>query len=246
MKVNFLTFFWGKKYTPDHVDILFRALTEYCDFPFNFYLLTNRVLKVDPRIKQLKLWDDYSTERKCWRRLRAFSYETMAFLPHYFAIDLDVVLFPGFPELVKNTYANDFTLCRAENPVYPDSLYSGTMWQVGNLEVVDRLIWQEFQKLLAHPENNPITNLAKNLKSKGFDGSDSALFSYLFKDKVIQNIGSDDGIYSYPMKIVAEELAEPPPDTTVVLFHGSGNDYLKDEVSQQYKFIRDYLKMFND
>jgi len=117
---------------------------------------------------------------------------------------------------------------------------------VGNLEAVDRLIWQEFQKLMALPENNPITNLAKNLKSKGFDGTDSALFSYLFKDKVIQNIGSKDGIYSYPMKIVAEGLTEPPPDTRIILFHGSGNDYLKIEMAQRYKFIHDYLKKFND
>lgn len=248
-KVNFLTFFWykkyGRRYTPAHVDILFRALTEYCDFPFSFYLLTDRSLDVDLEIKQLKLWGDYKSERGCWRRLRAFNRETMSFLPHYFAIDLDVVLFPGFPELVRKVYNNDFTMCLSEHPAFPDSLYSGTMWQVGDLDTVDRLIWQEFQILRDKPENKPIKNLTKNLKSKGYAGSDSALFSYLFKDKDIHNIGSKDGIYSYATKIVAEGLTEPPADTKVVLFNGRKIDYLHSETSSRHKFISNYLEKFN-
>ena len=245
MKYNFLTFFWGKKYTEAHVNILFRALTEYCPFPFAFHVLTDRPLNVDPDIKQLELWSDYSSERKCWRRMRAFNYETMAFMPRYFALDLDMILFPQFPEIVKRTAENDFTLCLAENPAYPNSMYSGTMWQVGKLKVVDRLIYREFQKLMALPENNPIRRLGENLKRKGFDGSDSALLSYLFRDAPVQNIGLKDGVYSYPLHLIAKGWKEPPEDAKVVLFHGSQNDFLKSEIISKYKFICNYLDMFN-
>ena len=242
-KVNFLTFFWGKKYTDDHVEILFRALTGYCDFDFDFHVITDRLLEVDPDIHQYELWNDYAKERKCWRRMRVFNKATMSFLPHYFALDIDLLILPGFPELVRKVYDNDFTLCLAENPAWPDSPYSGTMWQVSDLDKIE-VIWDEFNRLIKEPRNLPLKQLSQNLKKKGFDGSDSAVMSLCFKGKTVPVMGSRDGIISYVFHLKNTGRLDLPDGARVVLFHGQGNDFMREDMAKKYRFVNEYLNKF--
>ena len=244
-KVNFLTFFWGDKYTEAHVNILYRALKEYCDFWFEFHVLTDRPLtEIDNKIHQYELWHDYEMEGRCWRRLRAFEKETMSFLPHYFAIDVDVLIMPKFPELVKEVYNNNFTICRSENPYHPKNPYSGTMWQVGKLSWVNDEIWKKFLGLKKKARNTPLRRLANNLRCQGYNGSDSAVIGYCLQNQMIYSIGAADGIYSYPNHIKAAGLREPPENARAILFHGENNDFLRTEMAARYEFVNDYLKKF--
>ena len=244
-KVNFLTFFWGNKYTEEHVNILYRALKEYCDFWFEFHVLADRPLsKIDKKIHQYELWHDYEMEGRCWRRLRAFNKETMSFLPHYFALDVDVLIMPKFPKLVKQVYGNDFTICRSENPHHPKNPYSGTMWQVGKLKWVNDEIWKKFLSLKKNARFRPLYRLGNYLRLQGYNGSDSAVIGYCLQDQMVKSIGAADGIYSYPHHIKEPGLIEPPENAKAILFHGKYNDYLKTEMAARHKFVNDYLKKF--
>ena len=243
-KVNFLTFFWGDKYTDLHVNILYRALREYCNFKFEFHVLTDRVLEIDSDIHQWELWHDHEAEGRCWRRLRAFEKETMHFLPHYFALDIDILLMPGFGELVESVYGNDLTMCRSENPKYPKNPFSGTIWQVGKLKVADELVWQGFCRLKKRGRCTPLYRMAEFLKCKGYNGSDSAVLGFCLSHVAIPTIGAAQGIYSYPHHIKAPGLYEPPPNASVVLFHGKDNDFLRSDVAVKYEFVDNYLRKF--
>lgn len=243
-RINFLTFFWGNKYTEDHVLILNNALNEYCRFPFQFHILTDRCLDLPPEIEQYELWHDHETEGRCWRRLRAFHYDTMKFLGHYFAFDVDLLLMPDFGDLVQSVYRNPFTLCRSENPHHPNNPFSGTMWQVSNLHETDRLIWQPFQRLKKIPANCPLRRLADNLRRRGYNGSDSAVLGYCLRNKMVNHIGAADGVYSYPHHIRDTGLKEPPENARVILFHGEENEFLDPQVRIKYKFVDDYLRKF--
>jgi len=244
--INFLTFFWGNKYTERHVSVLYNALTEYCHFDFKLHVLTDRPLAVSPDIAQYELWGDYSKEKGCWRRLRAFSHQAMIeWLPRYFVLDIDLMIYPDFPKLVLKNYSNPFTLCRAENPTFSHSPYSGTLWQVGDLRVTDREIWQPFCRMRREPQNMPIYRMRENLFEAGFDGTDSALLSVLFQGKQVHSIGSSDGVYSIPLHFVPNGWTEPPHNTKLILFHGRANDPLDSQMASRYNFVSEYLKKFN-
>ena len=243
-KVNFLTFFWGDKYSDLHIDVLHNALTAYCDFKFEFHVLTDRSLDVNPEIRQWELWHDHEMEGRCWRRLRAFEYETMQFIPHYFALDIDILLTPRFNQLVRRVYSNELTLCRSENPKYPHNPYSGTMWQVGSLKAADEFVWQPFCRMKQTAKYIPLYRMANYLRRCGYNGSDSAVLGYCLQNNSFPSIGAADGIYSYPNHIQASKLTELPPNTTAVLFHGCTNDFLRVDVAVKYEFVNDYLKKF--
>lgn len=245
-KVNFLTFFWGDKYVDFYVDTLYRALREYCNFKFEFYVLTDRKLEIDSDIHQRELWHDPETSGRCWRRLRAFEKETMRFLPHYFALDLDILLMPSFGTLVESVYDNDLTMCRSENPKHPRNPYSGTLWQVGSLKAADEFIWQPFCRLREKQKYASLDRLAKNLQKRGYNGSDSAVLGYCLSNLTIPSIGATEGIYSYPNHILAPGLLEPPSNASVVLFHGENKKYnlFRANIAVKYKFVDDYLKKF--
>ena len=243
-KVNFLTFFWGDKYCDLHVDVLYNALCGICDFKFELHVLTDRSLDINSDIQQWELWHDHEMEGRCWRRLRAFEHETMKFIPHYFALDLDILLMPGFSQLVRKVYDNKLTLCRSENPKFPNNPYSGTIWQVGSLKVADEAIWQPFCRLKKTAKYIPLYRMANHLRRCGYNGSDSAVLGYCLSNLTFPSIGAADGIYSYPNHILASGLSEPPPNASMVLFHGKFNDFLRLDVAVRYEFVNDYLKNF--
>jgi len=246
-KINFLTFFWGSKYTEEHINILFNALTDTCGFPFELHVMSDRPLEeLNPGIQQYSLWPDHACEGRCWRRLRGFCLDTMAFLGHYIQLDIDVFLMPGFGDLAQSIYGNKFTLCRSENPHKPRNPYSGTIWQVDDLGLTDRIIWREFIRL-KHEWGIPLNRAAVRLHNLGYNGSDSAIIGWCMSKYrgEVKSIGAAEGIVSFPHHIVEPGLNEPPDFARVVLFHGQGNDYMREELIFRYKFIRDYLDKYS-
>lgn len=86
---------WGGlyRYTPEHVNRLYRGIERNTTLPFEFFCITDIPEGLDPRIRIIPLWNDLREMGGCFLRLKAFSEEMRDVIGERFAlVDIDCVV----------------------------------------------------------------------------------------------------------------------------------------------------------
>lgn len=199
-----VTFKWAKPgyrstFTAENVNVTRRMVARHYPEPHQFVCVTDDPTGIDPEIKTIPLWDDYSTLANpswaggpsCYRRLKVFSewFESQHEGDRLVVVDLDVVFTADLRPLWNRD--EPFLIWR---PNYARIPVCASMFMVRR--GAHREIWDTFDHMLS-------PKLAGNA---GFKGSDQAWIAYC--------VGRDtpgwttaDGVYGYKDHI----LKDPKP-----------------------------------
>jgi hypothetical protein len=197
-------------YAPETVNTLKRMIDRHYPDPHVVICCTDDPAGIDPDVKIVPIWDDFSTlphphssrHPSCYRRLRAFSPEMReVFGPRFVSIDLDCVIlddlrplwnrpepFVGLAGMHKRTY-------------YNGSMFLLTAGSRPN-------VWKDFR-----PAYSP-----RLARVAGHYGSDQAWISYALGPNEAR-WSKNDGVYSYRLN-VQPRGGVLPADARVVFFNG--------------------------
>lgn len=220
-----VTYLWGTKYRPAHVQRLAESVAQWMGVPHRFLCIS------DQPVKGVATMPNPAPQypSRCYRRLWLFSPEATRLGEAILHLDLDVVICGSLDPLVLR--GHDFTIYRAGSiaargySLNPSVFYLNTGTQTD--------IWDRYQK-------NP-TRLGARANADGFWGSDQAVISHLRANDEVDTIGDADGIVSF-RRIKNEQLYAPPEGTRIVSFHGRRNPY-EPEIQKLHPWILDAWKV---
>lgn len=204
-----VSFFWGEKYTPAHVDKLYHALRKNLHIPFEYVLFTDKKLPINENIDQRPLWDKCRNLGGCYNRLYIFHEKWEKELAQRFiCIDLDCVITGDITPIFSRQ--EDFIINAYQplknNKGLIDQRYNGAMFMMN--AGARKSVWHEFD-----PKKTP-----KILKQDpAIVGTDQAwIRKHLGPGERTWNV--DDGIYE------ARNLGHKLPANCRLVFFAGDRD----------------------
>lgn len=210
-----VTFKWSQpnyrsEFKAEHVNTLARMVRRHYDAPHEFVCITDDPEGLDPEIRFVELWSDFSDMQSphgqqypsCYRRLKLFDPAIEEILgPRFVSLDLDTVVVDDLRPVWDRP--EDFVIWGGTNPT---TEYNGSMMLM-NAGAREK-VWRSFD-----PERSP--QWAGRARRWGSDqgwishclGPGEAMFT------------KEDGVYSYRNDI-AEKGGRLPAGARIVFFHG--------------------------
>lgn len=224
---------YRSKFSAEHVNVLRAMVERHFHMPHEFVCVTDDPAGIDPRVRVVKLWDDYASvpsphgegAPSCYRRLRAFSKETGELLGGRFvSLDLDCVI-TGDVTPVWWRPERDFMIWHGTTGGNP---YNGSMWMMD--AGARAQVWEKFD-----PVESP--RLARQCK---FYGSDQAwIAACLGRDEKVWK--KKDGVFSYRKDVVMNR-GRLPQNARIVFFHGSVDPWSR-AAQRGSPWIREHWKL---
>jgi hypothetical protein len=182
--LNVVVIKWGTKFTPTHINILYRSVKANLSVPHNFVCFTDNPNGLDSEIIVKPLWDNPFDLKGNYRKLGIYNIDILHSLDcDILLLDIDTVItgdITHFAKLKKNT------LWRA-----PSLTQKGFVYNTSLVRIVDtkfRKAWDLFQK-----DHIGLINSAKF--EGNWSGTDQAIISHLFGE-TSNIITEEDGIIS--------------------------------------------------
>ena len=215
-----VTYLWGHKYRPEHVQQLAASVKRWLTLSHRFVCVTNQ------RVDGVETMPDPAPQygRRCYRRLWLFSDQAKALGDVVLHLDLDVVICGPLDPLMDR--AGDFTIYKAGSIASRGYSLNPSVFRVRTGTQTD--IWTRFIKA---PEK-----LSTDANDDGFWGSDQAVISHLRRDVPVDTYGDADGVVSF-RRIRSERLTELPAGTRIVSFHGKRNPF-EPEIQAAHPWIQ--------
>jgi hypothetical protein len=214
-----ITWLWGHKYRPAHVQRLRQSVGQWLTVPHRFVCITD--LKVSGVETMPNPAPQYSA--RCYRRLWMFSAEAARLGERLLHLDLDVVVCGSLDPLVQR--GRDFTIYKAGSIAARGYSLNPSVFALNTVTQTD--IWERFQRA-------PM-KLSMASNRDGFWGSDQAVISHLRKDAEVDTIGDAEGVVSF-RRIKNEQLTAPPAGTRIVSFHGKRTPF-EPEIQRLHPWI---------
>jgi hypothetical protein len=235
--LNFICWKWQppmgyrSKFAPDTVNVLFSMLTRHYHAPFELICVTDDPKGIDPRIRVVPLWDDFSklpsphgrAYPSCYRRLKMFSeWGDSIFGPRFVSIDLDVVICRDITPLFDNEF--DF---RMYGDTAKGTPYNGSLIQCR--AGTRRKLWDDFD-----PLESPKLGIAKR-----YIGSDQAWIAVALGPNE-PKFTRKDGVYSYRNEL-APRGGHLPNDAKIVILHGNVDPW-NPVIQRRHAWIREFYR----
>ena len=217
--ITVVTYLWGLKYRPGHVERLARSVARWLTVPHRFVCVTDAIV---PGVQTLK--NPPPPYPRCFRRLWLFSPEARSLGHRILHLDLDVVVCGPLDPLV--TRGHDFTIYRAGSCFGKGWTLNPSVFVLTTGTQDD--LWLRWRK--------GGSALAARANADGFWGSDQAVISYLRQHSGVDTIGDAEGVVSF-RRIRSEHLTAPPEGTRIVSFHGKRTPFER-SVQQDHPWIR--------
>src|SRR5262245_19283677 len=192
------------------VNVLRHMVDRHYPDPHEVVCITDDPIGIETGIRVVPLWIDYDNvpsphgahQPSCYRRLKVFSDEALAFLGERFVcLDLDTVIVGDLRPLWNRE--EDFVIWGETDP---RSFYNGSMFM---LRAGTRTkVWTEF-----NPRYSP-----RDALRAGRFGSDQGWISYVL-GRGEAMWGKDDGVYSFRVHLKNGSLPLPR-NARIVMFHG--------------------------
>lgn len=213
--LKIVTFKWRAdgyrtKYAAEHVNVLRNMVQRHYSDPFEFICVTDDAAGIDPRIRIIPLWDDFSAMRSphgpnypsCYRRLKIFSPEAADLIGNRFVcLDLDCVIVDDVKPVWNRP--EEIVLWGKTNPT---TFYNCSMMLM--TAGARRQVWDDF---------DPVHSPLRSKETKQW-GSDQGWIGYkLGPNEAMWNIGH--GVYSYRNHIKSNK-GRLPANAKIVHFHG--------------------------
>jgi len=218
--ITVITYLWGRKYRPIHVQILAASVARWLSLPHRFVCVTE--LAVDGVKTMRNPAPQYPA--RCYRRLWLFSNEARSLGERILHLDLDVVICGPLDGLLAR--AGDLVIYRAGSIAARGYSLNPSVLSLTPGTQTD--LWDRYRR-------DPVT-LGAAANADGFWGSDQAVIGYLRRDAAVETFGDADGVVSF-RRMRRERLAAPPPGTCIVSFHGRRTPFEK-ELQHEHPWIR--------
>lgn len=195
------------KYTADHVNRLYRSVTENLSIPHEFICITDDPTGIE--CKTIPLWDKCLDLGGCYNRLYVFSEDMKDVIGERFAcIDLDCVITGSLDEILGRS--EDFVINQ-----YLTYRPGREQWYNGGLFLMDagarKQVWDTFD-----PDTS--VKYIEEQRAKGvLVGTDQAWISHVL-GRGEPMFGTSDGVYNFYSLPNTNFL---PEDAKMVLFAGS-------------------------
>jgi hypothetical protein len=184
LEYNVIVVKWGNKFTPEHVNRLYRMAKRNITLPFNFYCYTEDPTGIYDEVNIVPLDESLELE-KWWWKLTLFKQNDLDDgINLYF--DLDVVLQSNIDHLFKKVKTNKVTLITDNGD-----------WEVGIFENIDPKTSPEYNSSIMLWYNNQNTEIYNkfiknsNLYKNVYLGIDR-FFSYEIDEKYFNDIGEEE------------------------------------------------------
>jgi hypothetical protein len=235
--IQVVTWKWKPKpgyrstFLAEHVNTLRNMVARHYPAPHEFVCITDDAAGIDPDIRIIPLWDDYSSIQNplgahgpsCYRRLKAFSAEAAEIIgPRFVSLDLDTVIVGDLRPLFDR--AEEFAIW---GDTAPRTWYNGSFWllQAGARTIV----WDQFD-----PARSP-----KLAKAAGQLGSDQAWLGYCLGPNE-KKLSTRDGIYSWRVHLEPRG-GQLPDNARMVMFHGHTDPWMP-HMRSKYPWIKQHYR----
>lgn len=226
--ISIITFLWGTRYTPDHVNTLARMVARNYSSPHRFIVVTNIAGAYDDSIETVYDRADFANISSphgphavsCYRRLRLFEADAGdRFGERIVQLDLDTVIVGDMTDLWGRAFAAGLDFVGWRDPLYAKQI-CGSMFALRAGAHPD--VWAGFKR-----DPGRARALAERA---GYRGSDQAWISYCIPDAL--KWGPLDGAYSYRLDC----KAGLPKGARIVFFHGREKPF--DPGPQSMEWVR--------
>lgn len=226
--LHIITFKWGKKYLPLHVNILKRSVKKNLKTEHKFVCITDNPGGLDDDITVMNLWDDFRELKKCYTRIKIFDSEISSLFDNDFLmLDLDTVISGDITEIV-NIPESFIWKTKSTSPGKKDFVYNPSVTRVNDDKFIE--VWEKFN-------SNPQKYIHKVNNTEKWSGSDQGVISYLLHNK-IKTIGTEEGVISFrdnPELFNNESLSS---DVRIVGFYGKENNPIIFDLQEKYIWIK--------
>lgn len=219
---------YRSSFTSRHVEILHSMVKRNLDIEHEFICVTDDSRNLS--CKTIELWNEPKVslpERRpnCYRRLKAFSSDAPEIFgaDQILSIDLDCVITSNITDLVNEMLSYDFSIW---GDTVKNTHYNGSFW---SLKLGSRTsVWDKFD-----PKKSPL-----DVNRAGIVGSDQGWISYhLGGDE--HKITNKDGVLSYRIHILQQNLSVPPDHSKIIFFHGN-HDPQSSQTLKESPWIKDH------
>lgn len=220
--LKIITFKYGTKYTPDHVQRLNNMLRRHVHMDFEFIVIADDATGLDG-LRVLPLWDELRGERNCGVRLKAFDRAMADFIgPRFAWTDLDLVIVRDATHIFSRT--EDFVITATPRPPL---FYNGSlvMMNAGAREHLYTLY-------------NPRDYVLKG-KAYGTVSDEGWIGAVLGPGEATWTKG--DGVYYYRNHIEPVGGALPD-DACIVLMNGKRFDPSRAELQRKSPWIEEHWR----
>lgn len=203
---------YRSKFGAEQVNVLRAMVERHFKIPHDFICVTDDPAGIDPRVKIVKLWDDYASvpsphgdaNPSCYRRLKAFSPAIRdLFGERFVSVDLDCVIVGDVTPLWWRPDV-EFIMWAGTTGGNP---YNGSMWM---LDAGARpQVWHDFD-----PVESP-----RKARQSNFYGSDQAWIGFCL-GRAEKTWKKKDGVLSYRRDIIPNR-GRLPEGARIIFFHGS-------------------------
>lgn len=217
-----VSFLWGEKYGPEHVNKLYRGVKRNLKIPFKFFVFTDRQEEFDKGIIQHPLWNKCRHLGGCYNRMYIFHEDFRHILGKRFVcIDLDCVvtgdltpLFDRDDDFIINSYQ---PLAHGRGKSATDQIYNGGMFMMD--AGARSHVWHRFDFVGSPP-------LLKNRRD--IVGTDQAWIRHILGPNE-KTWGVKDGVYE--ARNINNRL---PKDARIVFFAGN-----RDPATSPYDWVKE-------
>jgi len=215
---------WQSRYSADHVNALASMVAKNLKRPHRFVCVTDDARGIDLDIGIVPLWPDLAEMGHCYRRLKAFSKDSIGLLGNnILSIDLDSVVCGDLSSLIPGEDC-DFKIAKDTQPPTP---YNGSMFFIRNAS--RSIVWDSFD-----PVNSP-----KAGQKLGYCACDQAwIAACLGTQEKVWNC--DDGVLSYRNEVLRNHGGKLPANAKIVFFHGAVKPWDKNILSKHDWIARHY------
>jgi hypothetical protein len=206
---------YRSRYDASHVNTLRDMVARHYQKPHRFTCITDDPAGIDPRVRIVPLWDDWSSLRSthgyqnpsCFRRLRLFARDAGELIgPRFVWLDLDMVITADLAPLFDRS--EDVILWEGTAGRFQP--YNGSM--VMMTAGARPQVWERFEGEAS----------ARAAQANRFSGSDQAWIAYCLGPGEA-TFTALEGCYSW-RKHLRWTRGLLPPDARIVNFAGSGGD----------------------
>lgn len=219
---------WQSAYSSAQVNTLASMVSRNLKRPHRITCVTDDPSGIDLDIGIVPLWPDLAEMGHCYRRLKAFSKQSLElFGEQFLSLDLDSVIIGELDSLLPE-FGSDLPEFKIARDTQPPTPYNGSMFYIRGAS--RSRVWDEF---------DPKTSPAKG-RALGYCACDQAWIAACLGPNE-PTWGSKDGVYSFKNEIVPKFGGTPPKDGRIVFFHGNPKPW---DVSTQsrHEWIRDAYK----
>ncbi|MCK5318047.1 MAG: hypothetical protein KAJ55_09035 [Anaerolineales bacterium] len=221
---------YRSSFGPKQVNIFRNMIERNLHMEHEVVCITNIPKGIDPRVRIIPLWTDYSdvasphggVSPSCYRRLKAFSPEMADIIgPRFISMDLDVCIISDITPLLQRT--EDFIIWGSVLRTTP---YNGSMWMMD--AGARKEVWDDFDPIIS----------PKQTRKAGYHGSDQAWLSYKLGKGEPQWTPESDGVYAFRSDIKKKKY-HLPEDARIIFFQGH-NDPWDSHSNKIAPWIKDY------